>query len=95
MPVTVKVYVALGVFSVVMFNVEVKLGVPVFGMKVPVAPGGRPVTPRASDGRPVVEDADTNATEIEYVFEPVVNTCRLVGDAVIVKSYTCRLTVVV
>ncbi len=85
-PVTVSVYVAFGVFTVVIFRVEVKLGVPVLGLKVPVAPAGRPDTPKPSDGNPIAEDPATNAMLIEYMFEPVVNTCRLPGDAVIVKS---------
>ncbi len=47
-------------FDVVMFRVEMKLGVPLIGLYVPVAPPGRPVTVSPTDGIPVVEDPDTN-----------------------------------
>ncbi len=73
-------------FAVVMFRVEVSVGVPLVGVYLPVAPPGRPVTVKPTEGTPVVDDPETKATLTEYVFEPVVRTSRVEGVGVKVKS---------
>ncbi len=73
--------VPLDVLNAVIVSVDAKLAVPLFGLKMPVAPTGRPVTDREIDGSPVMEEPGANVTVTRYVFEPVVSICKLVGDA--------------
>ncbi len=74
------------VFEVVMFRMEVNVGVPLMGVYLPVAPPGRPVTVKPTDGSPVVDDPETRAMLTEYVLDPVVNTSKVEGVGVKVKS---------
>ena len=65
-PVTVKVYVPLGVPAVVdMVSVDVNDGLPEDGLKLAEAPDGKPETPKETD----LDVPLTNETETLYVVD--------------------------
>src|SRR5579864_8667210 len=86
-PVTVSVKVPAGAFAVVMVSVDEKpAAFPLAGLKLAVAPAGRPEADREMVGRPEVADPETSDSVIAYVLEPVVNTWRLDGLPATLKS---------
>jgi hypothetical protein len=86
-PVSVSAYVPGGAPAVVIVNVEVKPpALPLDGLKLAVAPDGKPDRESPMVGSPDVTEPGTSVSVTAYVFVPVVRICWLVGLPATVKS---------
>ena len=79
-PVRVSPYVPGGAPAVLIVKVEEKPpAFPLAGVKVGVAPGGKPDNDSPIEGSPDVEEPGTKVSVTPYALVPVVRIWRLVG----------------